>query len=177
MSLDWESSPSPSAGRDWFFPSTSFIRSSSHSRVTPQYPRRFSSKHRLSRPYSTNTPSPRTSASYNDSNRAGIRRRVKFTSSKEKAENLVGVSVSLSADKASAENKLIGFSNRWQITIMVAILSVLLSISLSFYHLQKKCCLLFLCGCGRGRRHWPLVSPCCCCSVICIYKAKSISCR
>ncbi|KAF7824301.1 ion channel CASTOR isoform X1 [Senna tora] len=139
MSLDWESSPSPSAGRDWFFPSPSFIRSSSHSPVTPHLPRRFSSKHRLSRPYSANTPpSPPISTNSNGFNRAGARRRVRFPRSKEKAEISAGVSVALSADRVPPENKLMVFSIRWKITIVMVAFAFSLMLLFRNIHLESQ---------------------------------------
>ncbi|KAI4324377.1 hypothetical protein L6164_023922 [Bauhinia variegata] len=100
MSLDSQSSPTPDTGsaRDWFFPSPSFVRSSSlySRRAQSQYPyaaaaRRFSSKSsRQPRPYSSDSSPSNYSTPYsnNDSNRSGIRRRrVKFARSTEKAHN------------------------------------------------------------------------------------------
>ncbi|XP_028757197.1 ion channel CASTOR isoform X2 [Neltuma alba] len=133
MSLEWSS-----AGRDWFFPSPSFTRSSSHSSVSTQYPRRFLSKHRLSRPYPLNPPSPPTSNIRNGFNRSGIRRRVEFPVSNEKPEALDGLSKAQPPYKLSDEKQLIDSSIRWQIAILM--LAIIFSLLLVFrnIHLQSQ---------------------------------------
>ncbi|XP_054816311.1 ion channel CASTOR isoform X3 [Prosopis cineraria] len=122
MSQEWSST-----SRDWFFPSPSFIRSASHSSVSARNPRRFFSKHRLSRPWPLNPSLPPTPTIRNEFNNSEIRRRVEFPLSNEKPETLDGLSKALPTDKESDETKLIGFSSRWQIAIlMVAIVFSLL---------------------------------------------------
>lgn len=119
MSLEWSS-----AGRDWFFPSPASTRPPSHSPVSStQYPRRSFSKHRQSRPFSLNPPSPPASATRNGFNHSGIRRRVKFPSSDEKPETLRGLSMAHPTDKISDEKQPHEFSMRWRIAILVATLS------------------------------------------------------
>ncbi|XP_028053113.1 ion channel CASTOR-like isoform X3 [Camellia sinensis] len=96
MSLDSESpSPSPSTGRDWFFPSPSFIHSSHHH--LPRTPtRRFSTYPRARRPYDSDpkhssfqTLSPPTDPKY-----AGIRRRVDFARRTQRSDHRHAVSPS-----------------------------------------------------------------------------------
>ncbi|KAK4253438.1 hypothetical protein QN277_010742 [Acacia crassicarpa] len=133
MSLEWSS-----AGRDWVFPSPSFIRSASHSSVSTQYPRRFFSKQRQSRPYSVNPPSPPTSTIRNDFNRSGIRRRVKFPISNEKPEPLHGLSKDHPPDKVSVEKQLIEFSIRWRISVLMLAIIFSLLLLLRNIHLQSQ---------------------------------------
>ncbi|XP_054816310.1 ion channel CASTOR isoform X2 [Prosopis cineraria] len=71
MSQEWSST-----SRDWFFPSPSFIRSASHSSVSARNPRRFFSKHRLSRPWPLNPSLPPTPTIRNEFNNSEIRRRM-----------------------------------------------------------------------------------------------------
>ncbi|KAI9074286.1 hypothetical protein K1719_043771 [Acacia pycnantha] len=133
MSLEW------SSGRDWVFPSpSSFIRSSSHSSASTQYPRRFFSKQRLSRPYPLNPPSPPTSTIRNDFNRSGIRRRVEFPISNEKPEPLHGLSKDHPPAKVSVEKQLIEFSIRWRIAVLILAIIFSLLLLLRNIHLQSQ---------------------------------------
>ncbi|XP_017975304.1 PREDICTED: ion channel CASTOR isoform X3 [Theobroma cacao] len=93
MSHDSESSPSSS--RDWFFPSPSFIHSTSHPSQSPNYPRRWTTIPRHSPPSPpdwkpSKTPTFRSvslsdSAPYGDRKYSRIRRRVDFTRRSEKS--------------------------------------------------------------------------------------------
>ena len=160
MSIDSE--PSPAGGRDCFFPTPSFIGTASSS-PSPQYIRRFSStsKPRLSRPYTPNSHSgrvvsPLNSTPYNDFNRPPIRRRVKFSRTREKESFLghkpeasdgfsgrkVEAGVAVSPENAFARKKLAGFLFRWQIPFMVVILSEF--VLLSYFYKVKFSSLFFV---------------------------------
>ncbi|XP_021290294.1 ion channel CASTOR-like isoform X1 [Herrania umbratica] len=93
MSLDSESSPSSS--RDWFFPSPSFIHSTSHPSQSPNYPRRWTTIPRHSRPCPPDWKPSKTStfrsvsssdsAPYGDRKYSRLRHRVDFTRRSEKS--------------------------------------------------------------------------------------------
>ncbi|XP_022733689.1 ion channel CASTOR-like isoform X2 [Durio zibethinus] len=144
MSLDSESSPSSS--RDWFFPSPSFIHSTSHHSRSANYPRKFTTIPRHSPPSDWKKPhktptfrsvSSSSSASYGDPNYGRLRRRVDFTlrsqrTSKHEEEVAVleqkrGVSNAVSVEKtASGEMgiRIAGqrFKIRWQMAFSIAVL-------------------------------------------------------
>ncbi|GMJ01659.1 hypothetical protein like AT5G49960 [Hibiscus trionum] len=132
MSLDSESS-SPSSSRDWFFPSPSFIHSTSHSPQSPTYPRKFStiSTHPRSSPPHWKPPA------HGDPKYGRLRRRVDFTRRSEKTPKQEGdgpvlahkrdVSKAVPSEKTAAGE--IGFrvfgqrvKIRWQMAFSLAIL-------------------------------------------------------
>ncbi|XVF37554.1 hypothetical protein REPUB_Repub20aG0018700 [Reevesia pubescens] len=146
MSLDSESSPS--SGRDWFFPSPSFIHSTSHSSRSPNYHRKLTTVPRHSHPSPPDwkkppkTPTFRSvssssSTSYGDPKYGRIRRRVEFTRrSEETPKNEVNdaiseqrrdVSNAVLGEKTASGGMGIWISGqrvkiRWQMAILVAIL-------------------------------------------------------
>ncbi|TYI38181.1 hypothetical protein ES332_A02G007800v1 [Gossypium tomentosum] len=87
MSLD-SAEASPSSSRDWFFPSPSFIHSTSNSPQSPNYPRKFSTIPRHSRSSHTDWKPPKTStfrsvsssgsAAYGDPKYGRVRRRIEL---------------------------------------------------------------------------------------------------
>ncbi|KAL7219539.1 hypothetical protein ACSBR2_012570 [Camellia fascicularis] len=136
MSLDSES-PSPSTGRDWFFPSPSLIHSSHHH--LPRTPtRRFSTNPRARRPYDSDpkhssfqTLSPPTDPKY-----AGIRRRVDFARRTQRSDHRHAVSPSNPQKfevTSSPGNKFSGIGAfrlnkaRWQMAFSLPILITVFS--------------------------------------------------
>ncbi|KAK8631351.1 hypothetical protein V6N13_080105 [Hibiscus sabdariffa] len=143
MSLDSESS-SPSSSRDWFFPSPSFIHSTSHSPQSPNYPRKLSTIPRHPRPSPPDWKPPKTStfrgvpsAAYGDPKYGRLRRRVDFTRRSEETPKQEGdgpilaqnrdVSKAVSDEKTAAG--VIGIrvlgqrvKIRWQMAFSLAIL-------------------------------------------------------
>ncbi|TYH26682.1 hypothetical protein ES288_A02G008000v1 [Gossypium darwinii] len=87
MSLD-SAEASPSSSRDWFFPSPSFIHSTSNSPQSQNYPRKFSTIPRHSRSSHTDWKPPKTStfrtvsssgsAAYGDPKYGRVRRRIEL---------------------------------------------------------------------------------------------------
>ncbi|KAK8307769.1 hypothetical protein V6Z12_D02G008700 [Gossypium hirsutum] len=85
---------SPSSSRDWFFPSPSFIHSTSNSPQSPNYPRKFSTIPRHSRSSPTDSKPPKTStfrsvsssgsAAYGDQKYGRGRRRIELIRRSEK---------------------------------------------------------------------------------------------
>ncbi|EOY04643.1 Uncharacterized protein TCM_019847 isoform 4 [Theobroma cacao] len=94
-SMSHDSESSPSSSRDWFFPSPSFIHSTSNPSQSPNYPRRWTTIPRHSPPSPpdwkpSKTPTFRSvslsdSAPYGDRKYSRIRRRVDFTRRSEKS--------------------------------------------------------------------------------------------
>ncbi|KAK8485036.1 hypothetical protein V6N12_014112 [Hibiscus sabdariffa] len=143
MSLDSESS-SPSSSRDWFFPSPSFIHSTSHSPQSPNYPRKFSTIPRHPRPSPPDWKPPKTStfrgvssSAYGDPKYGRLRRRVDFTRRSEKTSKQEGdgpvlaqnrdVSKAVPDEKTAAGEigiRVLGqrVKIRWQMAFSLAIL-------------------------------------------------------
>ncbi|KAH1096005.1 hypothetical protein J1N35_012926 [Gossypium stocksii] len=138
---------SPSSSRDWFFPSPSFIHSTSNSPQSPNYPRKFSTIPRHSRSSPTDWKPPKTStfrsvsssgsAAYGDQKYGRVRRRIELirrsekTAKKEKEDPVVeqkrDVSKAVSGVKtAIGEMGIRVFGQRvkirWQMAFCIAIL-------------------------------------------------------
>ncbi|OMO62173.1 CASTOR/POLLUX/SYM8 ion channel [Corchorus capsularis] len=145
MSLDTESSPSSS--RDWFFPSPSFIHSTSNPSQSPNYPRRFTTIPRHSRPSPPDRKPPKTpsfrsvssssSAPYGDRKYGRLRRKIEFTGRSEKSpkceedgavsEQKRAVPNAVSGEKTASGEMGVGIAGqrvkvRWQMAFSIAIL-------------------------------------------------------
>ncbi|GKV36186.1 hypothetical protein SLEP1_g44344 [Rubroshorea leprosula] len=141
MSLDPE--PSPSSGRDWVFPSPSYIHSSSYRANITKYRRRFSAIPRHSQHSSKDRQPPRTttfrnvspsdSTLYTASTYIRRRRRVEFDAGNEispKAEERIAFSaekLAVVGEKTAVFNQGVGFSRQWlkawwQMAFFVAIM-------------------------------------------------------
>ncbi|GLT56598.1 hypothetical protein SLA2020_296290 [Shorea laevis] len=141
MSLDPE--PPPSSGRDWFFPSPSYIHSTSYRANITKYRRRFSAIPRHSQHYSQDRQPPRTptfrnvspsdSTPYTASAYVRRRRRVELDARNEispKAEESIAFSaekLAVSGEKTAVFNQGVGFSRQrlkawWQMAFFGAIM-------------------------------------------------------
>ncbi|KAK3001524.1 hypothetical protein RJ639_020283 [Escallonia herrerae] len=132
MSAD---APTPSTSRDWFFPSPSFVHSSSLSKAPT---RRFSTYPRAPKPASFQSLSPSASLSRREPDYAGIRRRIDFGRRREvspRVDDARGVSRpavveekrDLSVERALGDKTVTGSAGRrlkvrWQMAFTVAIL-------------------------------------------------------
>ncbi|KAK5841284.1 Ion channel CASTOR [Gossypium arboreum] len=145
MSLD-SAEASPSSSRDWFFPSPSFIHSTSNSPQSPNYPRKFSTIPRHSRSSHTDWKPPKTStfrsvsssgsAAYGDPKYGRVRRRIELRRrekmAKQEKEDPVleqkrDVSKAVSGVKTAIGEMGIGdfgqrVKIRWQMASYIAIL-------------------------------------------------------
>lgn len=135
MSLDSETSASATSGRDWFFPSPSFFRSSSS-----QYGRRFYLNPKPYSPPSSNRPSP-----------SGIRhrRRVKFTRNPTPTSTPTPTPTHETPDSKNASKNNLAFLSQFRCQFALVVGSSFPSLSHSLTVLFVLTLTLAWCGCRR----------------------------